>query len=62
MRVNDVALPFARDAHQHRGVAHDRDRIVAGHVERNEFAAGRGDVGGETSGTRDDDGTMAGAG
>ena len=60
MRVNDVAFALACDAHQRKGVAQDRDRIVAAHVERDEFGAGGGHVGDQASGARHHDSAVSG--
>ena len=46
---------------QRGGVAQHAQRIVAGEVERHEFAAGRGDVGDQPAGARGDDGAVAGS-
>ena len=58
-RMDRVALPLAREPDQNGGVAQHHDRIVAGHIERDEFTAGRGHVGDQPAGARHHDGAVA---
>ena len=57
--MDDVAFALARDPVQRGGVAQHPKRIVAGDIERYEFAAGRGHVGDQPSGLRRHDGAVA---
>jgi hypothetical protein len=56
--MDRVAVAIARDPVQRRSIAQHSKRIVAGEVERHEFAAGRGHVGDQPPGLRCDDGVV----
>jgi hypothetical protein len=57
-RVDNVAFARARDPVQRSGAAQHPKRIVAGQVERYEFATGRRHVGDQPSGLRRHDGAV----
>src|SRR6185437_14950318 len=61
-RMDHVALALAGDADQHPGIAEHHRRVVAGKIERHEFAAGGGDIRYQPSGARRDNGAVAGGG
>ena len=62
MRVNDVAALLADDTAHDCGIAHHHERIFAGDIGADEFAAERGDFRFQASAAREHDRPVAGRG
>src|SRR5665213_1418174 len=59
-RMDHVAFAIAHEGVEFQGAAQHHNRVVAGDIERNELAAGRGHVGDQPAGMRNHNGAVAG--